>query len=305
MMFPKKLEPGDTVGLVAPCSHQAKENQHLVAEAISVLESWELQVKLQSGHDHQHFYLAGTDQHRSEQFQQLYTDPQIKALFMTRGGYGASRMLRYLDHTAISAHQKMTVGLSDATSLLLYLQKFCKMTVFYGPGLATSQFLQSPQKEQTQQSLHDLLFASDYHPSFPIQILCHGHSQGLLTGGCLSLVVATLGTFYEIETAGKILFLEDVNEAPFRIDRMLTHLRNAGKFDQLQGVVFGEMAGCQGDEGLLWKMLEDFFQESSFPVVYGVPSGHGETCLTLPLGAEVEIDTTREIFCFLPLSRSE
>ncbi|MBF0280695.1 MAG: LD-carboxypeptidase [SAR324 cluster bacterium] len=297
MILPQKLKIGDTVGLVAPCSHQARKNQHLVAEAISVLERWGLQVKLQPGHDQQHFYLAGTDQHRSKRFQDFYTDPNIKALFITRGGYGASRMLRYLDRPAIAAHQKIVVGSSDATSLLLYLQKFCQVVVYHGPGLATSQFLQSLQKEQTQESLRALLFSEQY-PSFPVQILCEGHAKGLLTGGCLSLVVASLGTFYEIETEDRILFLEDVDEAPYRIDRMLAHLQNAGKFGRLKGLVFGEMTRC-GEQTDLLRILEDIFHDADFPIVYGVPSGHGETCMTLSLGAEVEIETNSKIFRFL------
>ena len=305
MIFPHKLKPGDTVGLIAPSSHQTKENLTLVPEAISILESWGLQVRLQPGYDHQHFYLAGTDQHRSVQFQQFYTDPQIKALFVTRGGYGASRMLRYLDQTAIAASQKIVVGMSDATSLLLYLQKVCQMAVFHGPGLATTQFLKSPQRERTQQSLHNLLFSTDYHPTFPVQVLRHGTAKGRLTGGCLSLVVATLGTYYEIDTKGKILFLEDVNEAPFRIDRMLTHLQNAGKLDHLQGLIFGVMENCSGRDNVLWELLDDFFQDVSFPVAYGLPSGHGECCVTLSLGSQVELNTITETLHFLPLDGSK
>ncbi len=295
----KIIKKGQKVGLVAPCSPQVKGNENLVQQAIAILENWGLEVWLQPGHDYRHFYLAGNDEHRAEQFQDLYTNPEISALFVTRGGYGAARMLPHLDHSAIAQHSKPVVGLSDVTSLLLYLQHVCQMVVYHGPCLASSTFLHHPQRHQAHQSLYDCLFTTHYTPEISIKTLIPGRAQGLLTGGCLSLVVTSLGTFYEIDTVGKILFLEDVNEAPFRIDRMLTHLRNAGKLDQVQGVVFAEMVGCLGDDDWLWAILSDFFQHDSFPVVYGVPSGHGDYSLTLPLGRTVEIDTESNTIRFL------
>ncbi|MBF0287651.1 MAG: LD-carboxypeptidase [SAR324 cluster bacterium] len=300
MTAPLKLKPGDAVALIAPSSHQTKEKQHLIAEAVAVLESWGLYVHLQPSYENRYFYLAGEDSYRLEQFEKFYTNPQIKALFVTRGGYGASRFLSGLNSELVANHQKIVVGLSDATSLLLYLQKVSSAVLFHGPNLATSQFLESPQKAQTQQSLREHLFHADHYPAHAIQTLHSGTAQGFLTGGCLSLVVASLGTFYEIETDGKILFLEDVQEDSYRIDRMLTHLRNAGKLDQLKGLVFGEMVGCHGTDGLLWEMLVDFFKNDPFPVAFGLPSGHGEISLTLPLGTLVELNTTADSLVFLP-----
>lgn len=299
MIFPKKLQPGDTVGLIAPGS-PAKLNQlDLVSQAVTFLESWDLNVRLQPGYDQRHFYLAGTDQHRSEHFQAFYTDPQIKALFCTRGGYGASRMYPYLNRKQIAAHRKIIVGLSDITSLLLYLHKICGMVVFHGPNVAGADFLESPLKQKSQESLYNYLFQPRHFPTYSVESLKPGFGKGCLTGGCLSLVVTTLGTPYEIDTHGKVLFLEDVNEQPYRIDRMLTHLRNTGKLEHLQGIVFGEMVGCDSPEVPLQEVLEDFFQDDSFPIAYNFPSGHGEYSLTLPLGAEVELDTESNELRFL------
>jgi len=317
MIFPNKLKKGDTVGLLSPSGYPANSQLHLVSEAVSLLKSWGLEVQLQPGYDNRHFYLAGTDEHRAEHFQSFYTDPQIKALFFTRGGYGASRLYRYLDDDLISKHQKIVVGLSDVTSLLLYLYKVCQMVVFHGPNLASSTFLKKPLKEQTQESLYNHLFSMERDPVsselpsvgiswsdnsrlpsvFRKSVLKKGYGKGLLIGGNLSLVVTTLGTPYEIETKGNILFLEDVNEKPYRIDRMLTHMRNAGKLEGIQGIVFGEMVGCYDKDDLLWKMLEDFFKDDPFPVMYGLPSGHGDYSLTLPLGVEVELDTDGLRYC--------
>ena len=299
-MLPRKLERGDKVGLLAPGSHQSRGQEHLVAKAISILESWGLQVKLQPGWHHRHFYLAGNDQHRARQFQDFYTDCQLKALFITRGGYGASRILRYLNSSAIADHRKIVVGSSDASSLLLYLQKVCQMVVFHGPNLATCQFLESSGRQETQQSLHDTLFSTKYFPLLPVQTLRPGSATGPLTGGCLSLVVASLGTFYEIETRDKILFLEDTAETPYRVDRMLTHLKNAGKLDYLQGLVFGEMPGCEGSASILWEILTDYFQDALFPVACKLPSGHGPVSVTLPLGSFVSLDSSEGLFRVLP-----
>ncbi len=300
MMVPQQLKAGDSVGLIAPSSHQTKDKQHLIKEAVTVLENWELEVHVQPSYENRHFYLAGTDQYRQRQFEQFYTNPQIKALFMTRGGYGASRWLSFLNRDVIAKHQKIVVGLSDVTSLLLYLQKVSKMVVYHGPNLAGIQFLESSEKERTRQSLQEYLFQADHYPTHSVETLQAGTATGILTGGCLSLVVASLGTFYEIETDKKILFLEDVQEEPYRIDRMLTHLRNAGKLERLKGLVFGEMVGCHGKEGILWEMLADFFQNDPFPVAFGLPSGHGTYSVTLPLGTLVELDTTQGTLAFLP-----
>ena len=298
MIFPPKLKKGDPVGLISPCSHQRTDQQHFVEEAIAVLESWGLRVKLQPGQEQRHFYLAGTDEHRSTQFQNFYTNPDLKALFITRGGYGAARIFSYLNAAALARHQKIVVGLSDATSLLLYLQKVCQMVVYHGPNVATAQFLESPQKTFSHHSLHQALF-SQKPPTLPVQTLFHGTATGRLVGGCLTLVVSSLGTTHEIETEDAILFLEDTHEAPYRVDRMLTHLKNAGKLAALRGLVFGEMVGCGGTDHCLYDILKDYFQEAPFPVAYNLTSGHGTWCATLPLGAQATLDTHAETLCFL------
>ncbi len=286
-----KLEKGDTVGLLAPSSHQAYGSRHLVEKAVSVLEAWGLKVELQPGYDRKHFYLAGTDEHRARCFQDFYVNPEIKAIFFTSGGYGASRLYQHLDDELISRHQKIMVGLSDITSLLLYIYKVCGGIVYHGPNLASGQFLNSHLKHKSHESLYDNLFQQDFFPTYTVSTIKAGVGKGPLTGGNLSLVVTTLGTPYEIDTRNKVLFLEDTREKPYRIDRMLTHLRNAGKFEDIQALVFGEMVGCNNENNLLWDVVEDMFRDASFPVVNGLPAGHGDYTITMPLGSEVELET--------------
>ena len=293
MIHPPKLESGDTVALVASSSHQPIEEEHLVGEAVELLQSWGLQVRLQQEIHDKHFYLAGSDRHRACCLERFYLDPKIKALFFTRGGYGASRLLRFLDHEKISLQRKIVVGYSDVTSLLLYFQKVCDMVVYHGPNLATRKMLELEERNQSQASIQRNLFKSEeaFLPQHAVDTLKSGQACGQLIGGNLTLFCCSLATPYEPETEGRILFLEDVSEEPYRIDRKLTHLRNAGKFTGLKGIVFGEMVECEGENGLLWDVLAEFFREDPFPVAYNLRSGHGDVCLTLPLGDRVELIT--------------
>ncbi|MGK5091061.1 LD-carboxypeptidase [Deltaproteobacteria bacterium TL4] len=284
------LKPGDSVALTAPSSHQPKAAEGYVEAATKVLESWGLNVILQPGYDQKHFYLAGTDQHRAQQFQNLYLNEQIKAIFVTRGGYGASRMIPHLDPNLLADHHKIMVGSSDFTSLLVFMQSVCDQIVYHGPCLATDQFLNSPLKEQTRDSLKQWLFDPTYNPSLPLEALTRGEATGVLTGGCLSLIVTSIGTPFEIETNDRILFLEDVNESPYRLDRMLIHLKNAGKLGSLKGLVFGKMEGCVPSD-LLWEVIQDIFQGVPYPIGIGLPSGHGDLGLTLALGKTVRLNT--------------
>ena len=300
MIFPPRLSSGDEVALIAPSSHQTRKNQKLVQEAIEVLTSWGLKVHLQAEHDAEHFYLAGTDAHRAQCFQDFYTNPNIKALFTTRGGYGASRLLRHLSPERLRSHQKIVVGYSDITSLLLYLQQVCKTVVFHGPCLATPQFLSALPHHETQSSLYNWLFQESYSPEIPISFLKSGSASGVLTGGCLSLLVGTLGTPHALDAEGKILFIEEVNEAPYCVDRMFTHLRNAGKMEHIKGLIFGAMQGCEGEQNdVLWQIILDMFQDAEFPIAYGLPSGHGEQNLTLPLGLPVHLDANEKVLKFI------
>ncbi len=293
MIIPPHLVPGDTVGIVAPSSHLPEAHLGYLPQAVKVIENWGLKVRLQSGIHHKHFYLAGSDQHRAEQFQALYTDPDIDGLCFLRGGYGASRLLRLLEPSVFQGVCKRVVGLSDATVLLNFLQQQCDMAVFHGPNVVGSQWFESPDKRHNQQAVKQALMStvdpSVYH--FSIQSIRPGHAEGVLIGGNLSLLVASLGTPYEVHTEGRLLFIEDVGEKPYRIDRMLTHLRNAGKFDGIAGILIGDMLNCdESEQGLLYPMLSDFFSADDFPVYKGLPTGHAQRCETLPLGLPYVLD---------------
>jgi muramoyltetrapeptide carboxypeptidase len=179
------------------------------------------------------------------------------------------------------------VGCSDITVLLIYLLQQCFVIPFHGPNVATSQFIQGG--EEMALALKKALTSSEPIGEITCSVLRSGTAQGAIIGGCLSSLVTTVGTPYEPDLQGKILFVEDVNEPPYKIDRMLTHLKSAGKLAGVKGVVFGQMPGCDTDNGLLREAIVDALSTIPGPIFFGFPSGHGPRNLTIPLGVPVRI----------------
>jgi len=290
------IKPGDGVSIVAPASQLRGNDQGLLTSAIALLESWKLRVCVRVDNGH-HFYLAGTDAVRADHLNAALADPETKVIFCTRGGYGTARLL---PHLKCDTHPplKILVGYSDITALHLAVRRLWPhFDVIHGPNVATRQFLgEEPGCELTRQSLREALFSANHIVAEQLEFLRPGKAQGRLEGGCLSLVVSTLGTKYAPRTKGAILFIEDTGEAPYRIDRMLTQLKNAKKLDDLRGVVFGAMRNCTDPHNDLREVLKDFFWESSFPVAFGLRSGHGEVNLSLRLGARAELDSEKSWF---------
>jgi len=288
----QRLNPGDSVAIAAPGACLTEEGRSHLGRAVSTLEGLGFRVKATADPYRRHHYFAGEDRERAEELMALFTDPEVRAIFCARGGYGSQRIIPLLDHQTIRSNPKVFVGSSDITALLVYLLEQCHMVPFHGPNVATSQFLDGEAK-RTQESLKETLVLGLPGMIPPCRPLKPGIGKGKLKGGCLSLLVTTIGTAYEIDLRGAILFVEDSNEPPYRIDRMLTHMRHAGKLDQIRGLVFGEMVGCQARERIdLESVILDLFRDYDIPIIFGFPSGHGQTNLTIPLGVEVSLDGT-------------
>jgi muramoyltetrapeptide carboxypeptidase len=257
---------------------------------VRLLEGWGLRVKLrvETGN---HFYLAGTDARRAAHLNAALADPETKAIFCACGGYGTPRLLPLIDASA-SAAKKILVGFSDITALHLGLARLApQMTLIHGPNIATGQILGAEEScRRNRQALHAALFDASYRLDEAVEMLIPGQASGPLIGGCLSLVASVLGTDWAAQCADAILFLEDVGEAPYRIDRMLIQLRNAGVFRHLRGLVFGKMIDCSDPHNDLKDVLLDILRDASFPVAMDLACGHGEINLSLPLGAMAEID---------------
>lgn len=288
------LVPGDTVALFSPSSHAGREGEAPLHAARALLEGLGLRPLPLAEHQPRHLYLAGTDAERAQAFQALYCDPAIKALFATRGGYGAARMLPHLDPARIAAAPpKPVVGMSDVVALFACLHAVAGVGALHGPCLAAPGFQSSPEQAANLDSLRAWLFQPPLGEARPCTLLhagAGGPVAGRLVGGNLAVLASLLGTPWALETNGCLLFLEDVNEPPYRIDRYLTQFRQAGRLDGVAGVVFGHLQNCDTDPpGLLHDVLRDLFADAPYPVATGLVAGHGPHNRTLPLGRRAEL----------------
>lgn len=284
-----QLARGDTVALVAPSSRAQASDADFLGRATVVLEGWGLSVRPYLPTDG-HLYLAGTDEDRADAFLSALADPDIRGIFAVRGGYGAARILSRVARSGID-REVFLVGCSDATSLhCLSLAHFPSWRCVHGPNVATTQFLSdAPTSAGNRQMLHDALF--DPQPyALAAETLLSGTAKGTLVGGCLSIIVSLVGTPYLPDLRGRILFLEDVGERPYRIDRMLTQLLNAGVLDHVAGIAFGEMIRCADEYNDLKAIIVELLRPLSTPVLFGVASGHGPVNNPLPLGCGASID---------------
>jgi len=287
-IVPPFLSPGDCIGIVAPASHIPKANEGYLEQGAERVREMGFAVHYSSSLlKRKHLYLAGTDEERARELMEMFLDPEVKAVLCSRGGYGTQRIIPYLDPDVIRSHPKPLVGCSDITVLLIYLLHSCFVVPFHGPNVATRQFVEGD--AEMAHALKDALTAPFAGAEIACAVLREGEAHGEIIGGCLSCLVTTLATPYEPDLHGKVLFLEDVDESPYRIDRMLTHLKSAGKLQGVKGVVFGQMPGCDTEEGLLREVILDVLKDIEGPVLFGFPSGHGPRNLTFPLGLPVRI----------------
>jgi len=292
----KALKAGGTVGIIAPAG---SVNAESLLKGSAELQRLGFQVISSDSVLSQRYYFAGSHEERAREFTQMFEDPEIDAIVCARGGYGCHHIVSRLDRERIAAHPKIFVGYSDVTVLLQFLENACQMTCFHGPMAARELALGEPfyVRENLLECLTRL--GPGQQITAPgLETLQPGVARGKLTGGCLSLLSATLGTPYEIQTAGKILFLEDVNTRPYQVDRMLMHLKLAGKLEEVQGIVFGEMLHCapgSKQDYSLQEIIFDILSDFGFPILYGLPSGHTSTgALTLPFGVTALLDANEK-----------
>lgn len=278
-------------------------------QAIRILEDRGYQIKIPAGLFDSDGYVAGTDQDRAEQFVAVMTDPEVDAVFAAGGGYGAMRILPHVDFDRIKT-PKLVTGFSDITAVHLALLSQCGWASFHSPNMldgfgrgvghqATTRSWFWRMLEGTGQSI-----SLSHRPRPDDQEGCpvpwsmvDGVAQGQLVGGNLSLVSALVGTPYKLETKNRILFLEDVGERPYRIDRMLSQMQLAGQLDQLNGVLLGQFTDCEPTkEGATWdieRVLRHYFEDLGVPVIMNFPAGHHHFNSIVPLGYRVELDAAQ------------
>jgi len=306
LIRPPALRPGDTVGLITPATY-VSDPDRLVLAARTV-EYFSLKPRMGRNVAKRFGYLGGSDQERLDDLHAMFADPAVKGVFSIRGGYGSERLLDRIDYGLIRRNPKVFLGYSDITALHLAIQKHAGLATFHGPVMI------SGFSEFTRNAFRRALFdsrpagaltnppASDpLRPAHTLRTVRPGRARGRLTGGNLTLISTTLGTPYEIDTRGRILLLEDVDEQPYGIDRALTQLRLAGKLQAAAGIVFGECTDCRPREFQpafessfsLGEVLDQILGPLDMPVLSGLTFGHTDDQLTLPMGAMATLDADR------------
>lgn len=289
LIKPRPLRRGGKIGVVAPAGSASDDQLRLGVEA---LLGAGFEVELAAGIQDYKGYLAGEKEQRAKALREFFRRNDIEAIFCSRGGFGSIQLLPLLEPEAIRRHAKIFVGYSDVSILLNWFLQRAGMVTFHGPMVAMeiAQGLKGRSEEFFWQTLLGEKRSWRLELGDTIQ---SGYGEAEMIGGCLSMIVTTLGTPYEIDTKGKILLLEDVGEKPYRIERMLTHLQMAGKLDGLAGLVFGGFTDCEGEGPRgFQEIVTDLFQHAAYPVAVGLAAGHGKENLLLPFGVKMGLDTT-------------
>src|ERR1700675_3141936 len=294
---PPALRPGDVVGIVAPASNVKRDELEAGCEALrragyrpfyfdSIFE--------------QDLYFAGSVQHRARELEDMFLREEVRAIICARGGYGSNYLLEAVDWNKIKAHPKIFVGYSDLTALLTHLHDVFGLVTFHGPMVAKDW---AHEDGVDLRSWHAALAGTT---AWEIHLgagsgaigLVEGSAEGILYGGCLSILVASLGTPYEIRTEGTILFLEDVAAKPYQIDRMLMQLKLSGKLATVRGIIFGEMRDCVQTANQGYKLEEVVLRivgDLGIPVAYGLRSGHVTAGnITLPIGVKARLTSASD-----------
>ncbi|KOS71588.1 peptidase S66 [Lysinibacillus contaminans] len=290
------LVKGDTVGLVALSS--AVEVEEL-GEALAFLDELGLRYKVGSTIGAKYKYLAGTDEERLADFHAMVEDPEVKAIFCVRGGYGCARIAEKIDYTLLTENPKIFWGFSDLTYMHIAINEFSDLVTFHGPMIMTTRKMDEISKKMFLQ-LFTPMEVQYTEIISPLTTIASGVARGQLTGGNLRRLVSTLGTKFEIRTEGKILVLEDIAETIPRIDSMLQQLKQARKLDHLAGVVIGSFTQTEADEAELLTLMEEYFADLEVPVVAGFKIGHETTNIAIPLGVEAILDAKEKVLRILP-----
>jgi muramoyltetrapeptide carboxypeptidase len=292
---PPALQPGDTIGIVAPASNIKQELLEAGCDALKRLGYKPFYLNSIFEKD---LYFAGSAERRARELDEMFMRDEVRAIICARGGYGANYLLDAINLEKIKAHPKIFVGYSDVTTLLTYIQDSTGLVTFHGP-MVTKDFAHSDGVDFSSWEAA-ITGASDwtvnFGPESGAKPLLAGSAEGVLYGGCLSMLVASLGTPYEIHTAGTILFIEDVSAKPYQIDRMLMQLKLAGKFADVHGIVFGEMLDCRQNQNKdqsysLEEVVLRAIGDLGVPVAYGLRSGHvSRGNITLPFGVRAALN---------------
>ncbi|MCD7957687.1 MAG: LD-carboxypeptidase [Lachnospiraceae bacterium] len=301
LRMPERIRPGDTIGVVAPGSPISLDE----GEALTAyLEKAGYRIRFGKTIKNQmnfHGYLAGDARTRAEDINSMFADPDVKGILCARGGYGSSHTMEYLDLEMIRRHPKVFIGYSDNTNYHSVFNKYCGLITFHGP-MAVSNMLKgfdAYSRSSLWQALN--MSMTDFYefknpPGDPMKVLHPGKAKGLVTGGNISLLAHSVGTFYQPDTEGKILFVEDVGETIPRLDMMITQMEQAGMTKGIRALLIGNFEDCSNDRYDRSYRIDDFlcdrFADYKVPVVTNLCSGHKHPMGTIPMGAVCSVDAS-------------
>ncbi|WP_026477607.1 S66 peptidase family protein [Alkaliphilus transvaalensis] len=297
MLKPKALKKGDTIGITATSSPTTEEK---VRAAKTRLEEMGFRVKVAESCFSKHGYLAGNDQLRADNLNEMFADQGIDGIICLRGGYGAPKILDKVDFQLIKANPKIFMGYSDITALHMAMNQISGLVTFHGPMAASDiagglddfsryEFLKAITEPQPMGLIPN-------PENIKVETLVEGRAEGVIIGGNLALISATMGTPYEINTKGKIILLEEIGEEPYSVDRMLTQMALAGKFDDAAGIILGDWNDCQPkkhDESLsLMEVFQEIILPYGKPTIFNLKAGHCHPKVTIPFGVRGVLDAT-------------
>ncbi|HCY74541.1 MAG TPA: LD-carboxypeptidase [Ignavibacteriales bacterium] len=307
---PPRLKAGDKLAIVAPGSYISEEELQDSIKNLNQLgfeTTYSKKVLLQSG------YFAGTDKDRADDLMEKFSDKSVKGIVCARGGYGCARILPLLDYEVIRSNPKVLIGYSDITALLYGIYKKSGLITFHGP-VGTSTF-----NDYSVNNFNKVLINPERTSLFPnstsgedeniygVTTITKGKGKGRLVGGNLSIMVSLIGTEFDVDYSNKIIFIEEIGEEPYRVDRMLTQMIQAGKFENAAGVMMGIFRKCEvkkesdltAKSFTLMEVLKDRLGSLKIPVVYGMSFGHVKDKFTIPFGLLAELDAGKQTFTLL------
>lgn len=288
---PPALRPGDKVGIVAPASNIKRENLEAGCDQVRRMGYEPVYSETILERD---LYFAGSVERRAQELEEMFGRDDIRAIVCARGGYGSNYLLRAIDVGKIAAHPKIFVGYSDPTTLLTWFADEANFVTFHGP-MAAKDFAVAGGVDLTSW-LNALSGEAEWEigEGSGAKALVAGEAEGILYGGCLSMLMAALGTPFDIHTAGTILFIEDLAAKPYQIDRMLMQLKLAGKLKDVRGIVFGEMMDCRQSSTQDYTLEEVVLRvvgDLGIPIAFGMRSGHvSRANITLPIGVRARLE---------------
>ncbi len=305
-ILPPRLKKGDTIGLIAPGSFI---NEDELQESVNNLENLGYKVKYSEKILSRYGYLGGADKIRAEEINNMFSDNSVDGIVCARGGYGCARILDMIDYNLIRKNPKVLTGYSDITALLYAIYSQTGLVCFHGPvGISTfNEFSTNYFTRALSGASSETELVSSAEDQKDIYTIKSGRAEGILAGGNLSIVVSLMGTKYDIDPTGKILFLEEIGEEPYRIDRMLTQLILSGNLKNAAGIALGRFRKCDPKEEdkssfSLKEVLYDRLYELGIPVIYGLSFGHVTDKFTLPVGTKARLDTGRKKITLLDYS---